>query len=65
MHAGGVHHDAGVHRFGNVALRAFDMKDVALAPCGLDGGGPGGAGGDGLGGIGGRSLHRLDAHNFA
>ena len=57
MHAGGVHHDTGVHRFGNVALRAFDVKDVARAPGGLDGGGPDGAGG--------RSLHRLDAHNFA
>ena len=65
MHAGGVHHDTGVHRFGNVALGAFDMKDVARAPGGLDGGGLGGAGGDCLGGIGGRSLRRLDAHNFA
>ena len=65
MHAGGVHHDTGVHRFGNVALGAFDVKDVARAPGGLDNGGPGGAGGDCLGGIGGRSLRRLDAHNFA
>ena len=65
MHAGSIHHNASMHRFGNVALGAFDMKDVARAPGGLDGGGPGGAGDDGLGGIGGRSLHRLDAHNFA
>ena len=65
MHAGGIHHNVSAHRFGNVALGAFDVKDVARAPGGLDGGGPGGAGGDGLGGIGGRSLHRLDAHNFA
>ena len=65
MHAGGVHHNASMHRFGNVALGAFDVKDVARAPGGLDGGGPGGAGGDCLDGIGGRSLHRLDAHNFA
>ena len=57
MHAGSIHHDTGVHRFGNVALGAFDMKDVARAPSG--------AGGDCLGGIGGRSLRRLDAHNFA
>ena len=54
-----------MHRFGNVALGAFDVKDVARASGGLDGGGLGGAGGDCLGGIGGRSLHRLDAHNFA
>ncbi len=65
MHAGGVHHNASVHRFGNVALGAFDVKDVARAPGGLDGGGPAVAGGYGLGGIGGRSLHRLDAHKFA
>ena len=65
MHAGSVHHNAGVHRFGNVALGAFDVKDVARAPGGLDNGGLGGAGDDGLGGIGGRSLRRLDAHNFA
>ena len=65
MHAGGIHHNAGVHRFGNVALGAFDVKNVARAPGGLDGGGLGGAGDDGLGGIGGRSLRRLDAHNFA
>ena len=65
MHAGGVHHDAGMHRFGNVALRAFDMKNEALALHGVSGDGPGEAGGYGLGGIGGRSLRGLDAYNFA
>ena len=65
MHAGGVHHDTGVHRFGNVALRTFDMKNEARAPRGVDNSGLDGAGGDGLGGIGGRSLRRLDTHNFA
>ena len=65
MHAGSIHHNASMHRIGNVALGAFNAKDVARAPGGLDNGGPGGAGGDCLGGIGGRSLHRFDAHNFA
>ena len=65
MHAGGVHHDAGMHRFGNVALRAFDMKNEALAPHRVDGSGPGDALGYGLDGIGGRSLCGLDVYNFA
>ena len=65
MHAGGVHHDTGVHRFSDVAPGAFDVKDVARAPGGLDNGGLDGAGGDCLGGIGDRSLRRLDTHNFA
>ena len=65
MHAGGVHHNASMHRFGNVALRAFDMKNATLAPHGVDDGRPGGAGGCGLGRIGGRSLRGLDAYNFA
>ena len=65
MHAGSIHHDAGAHRFGNVALGALDVKNVARAPGGVDSNGLDGAGGDGLDGIGGRSLRRLDAHNFA
>ena len=80
MHAGGVHHDAGMHRFGNVALRAFDVKNETRALHAVGGGRPSGVRDCGLSGIVGRSLSRasgrasqgiarralggLDAHNF-